>query len=158
VFFARAPSAKQGLRILRVGTNPLRTRSVTTGAGLYYDAEPAVRPVAGSVTLKKTPFEMSQEPCNKIDGSSGADSPLNGTAKRDCIRGMGGNDVINGQGGDDTMTGGAGRDTLTGQAGDDYYFTQGDGFKDHCSGFGGGVNHAWIDDDLDTYTTPMIIH
>ena len=52
-----------------------------------------------------------------IDGSSGDDSPLDGTADDDVINGLAGNDVIYGLGGDDTLNGGDGDDNLVGGEG-----------------------------------------
>ena len=54
-----------------------------------------------------------------IEGTAGADNPLDGTAAHDNIDGLAGNDTINGLAGDDILRGGAGNDTLDGGTGTD---------------------------------------
>ncbi|MDQ0465710.1 VCBS repeat-containing protein [Caulobacter ginsengisoli] len=54
-----------------------------------------------------------------INGTSGADTALNGTAGDDVINGLGGNDKIDGGAGADQIDGGAGADIIKGGDGND---------------------------------------
>ena len=56
---------------------------------------------------------------NVVNGTSGADNPLDGTENDDEINGLEGDDVINALGGDDIIDGGAGADTIDGGEGFD---------------------------------------
>ena len=70
-----------------------------------------------------------------IEGTSGDDAALVGTAGDDTISGLGGSDGIQGAAGDDMIYGGIGFDTLSGGDGDDS-MDGGDGF-DHLRGGSG---------------------
>jgi len=82
-----------------------------------------------------------------VEGTTGDDADLSGTAARDRIRGGNGIDVLNGGAGDDRLEGGNGADTLAGDAGADlllggrnddvYIFRAGDG-QDVIDNSGGG--------------------
>ncbi|MEL6967153.1 MAG: hypothetical protein AAGM04_07205, partial [Pseudomonadota bacterium] len=69
---------------------------------------------------------------NTVNGTSGPDTALDGTAANDEIFALGGNDVVQGLGGDDYIVGGEGADTLDGGAGND--FLEGGGENDTING------------------------
>ncbi|MFV3411154.1 hypothetical protein ACNFH8_02635 [Pseudomonas sp. NY15436] len=54
-----------------------------------------------------------------VQGSTGNDAALNGSAQRDLIQGFNGNDVLFGDAGADRLEGGNGNDTLNGGVGND---------------------------------------
>ena len=58
-------------------------------------------------------------PSDPINGTTGNDNPLNGTAGDDIINGLAGNDIINGLEGDDVINGDDGADLLNGGLGAD---------------------------------------
>jgi len=84
-----------------------------------------------------------------VEGSTGNDAALNGTAQSDLLQGFNGDDVLSGGAGADRLEGGNGADTLTGGAGNDvlmggrgndtYVFASGDG-QDVIDNSGGGAD------------------
>ena len=91
---------------------------------------------------------------NVVQGTSGNDAALNGTAQRDLLQGFNGNDQLSGGAGNDrleggngndTLKGGAGNDTLVGGRGDDtYVFAAGSG-QDVIDNIGGGFDTLRFD-------------
>ncbi|WP_308368568.1 MULTISPECIES: calcium-binding protein [unclassified Microbulbifer] len=89
-----------------------------------------------------------------VEGTTGDDSGLSGSAGRDLIRGGNGNDLLQGIAGDDrleggngadTLEGGEGADVLSGGRGDDIYiFRPGDG-QDVIDNTGGGHDELRFD-------------
>ncbi|MFI8744760.1 calcium-binding protein [Pseudomonas sp. NPDC077186] len=84
-----------------------------------------------------------------VQGSSGDDAALNGTAQRDLLQGFNGNDQLfggagndrlEGGSGNDTLNGGAGNDTLIGGRGDDTYVFAAGGGQDVIDNSGGGFD------------------
>ena len=56
-----------------------------------------------------------------LNGTTGNNTTLNGTAGNDTINALAGNDTVNGNAGNDTIVGGLGNDTLNGNDGDDTF-------------------------------------
>lgn len=86
---------------------------------------------------------------NVVQGSSGDDAELNGSAQRDWLQGFNGNDHLFGGAGNDrleggngydTLNGGAGNDTLVGGRGDDTYVFAAGGGQDLIDNIGGGFD------------------
>lgn len=86
---------------------------------------------------------------NVVQGTSGNDAALNGTAQRDLLQGFNGNDQLSGAAGNDrleggngndTLNGGAGNDTLVGGRGDDTYVFAAGGGQDVIDNIGGGFD------------------
>jgi Ca2+-binding RTX toxin-like protein len=74
----------------------------------------------GNYSFTNADFIFAAAPTsNVINGTSAADSPLNGTANNDVINGLAGNDDIFGNGGNDTIAGGLGVDYIATGAGND---------------------------------------
>ncbi|EFL88256.1 tandem-95 repeat protein, partial [Ahrensia sp. R2A130] len=86
---------------------------------------------------------------NMINGSSGNDVALNGTAADDLIQGLGGNDTIDGLDGDDNLVGGSGNDIINGGQGNDRILG-GDGDDTITAGDGNDVVYG--EDNNDTIT------
>lgn len=89
-----------------------------------------------------------------VQGSSGDDAALNGTAQRDLLQGFNGNDQLfggagndrlEGGNGNDTLNGGAGNDTLIGGRGDDTYVFAAGGGQDVIDNSGGGFDTLRFD-------------
>ncbi|SJM93542.1 DUF4347 domain-containing protein [Crenothrix polyspora] len=84
------------------------------------------------------------DPANHvINGTSGANTTLNGTAGDETINGLGNNDIINAGAGDDIVDGGTGNDTVHGGLGNDSLIDwsgintlYGDEGNDNISGIG----------------------
>lgn len=86
---------------------------------------------------------------NLVQGSSGDDAALDGTAQRDWLQGFNGhdplfggagNDRLEGGNGNDTLDGGAGNDMLVGGRGDDTYVFAAGGGQDVIDNSGGGFD------------------
>ncbi|TRO35078.1 HlyJ hemolysin-like protein [Pseudomonas sp. ALS1131] len=84
-----------------------------------------------------------------IQGSTGDDAALDGTAGNDLLQGGNGGDVLfgdagndrlEGGNGDDTLDGGTGNDTLVGGRGDDTYIFAAGGGQDVIDNSGGGAD------------------
>jgi Ca2+-binding RTX toxin-like protein len=84
-----------------------------------------------------------------VQGTSGNDAALNGTAQRDLLQGFNGNDQLSGAAGNDrleggngndTLNGGAGNDTQVGGRGDDTYVFAAGGGQDVIDNIGGGFD------------------
>ncbi|WP_439888761.1 calcium-binding protein [Pseudomonas sp. MBLB4123] len=91
---------------------------------------------------------------NVVQGSSGDDAALNGSAQRDLLQGFNGNDQLSGAAGNDrleggngndTLNGGAGSDTLVGGRGDDTYVFAAGGGQDVIDNIGGGFDTLRLD-------------
>ncbi|TIH08376.1 calcium-binding protein [Pseudomonas leptonychotis] len=89
-----------------------------------------------------------------VQGTSGNDAALNGTAQRDLLQGFNGNDQLSGAAGNDrleggngndTLNGGAGNDTLVGGRGDDIYVFAAGGGQDVIDNIGGGFDTLRFD-------------
>lgn len=89
-----------------------------------------------------------------VQGTSGNDAALNGTAQRDLLQGFNGNDQLSGAvgndrleggNGNDTLNGGAGNDTLVGGRGDDTYVFAAGGGQDVIDNIGGGFDTLRFD-------------
>jgi Ca2+-binding RTX toxin-like protein len=89
-----------------------------------------------------------------VQGTSGNDAALNGTAQRDLLQGFNGNDQLSGAAGNDrleggngndTLNGGAGNDTLVGGRGDDTYVFAAGGGQDVIDNIGGGFDTLRFD-------------
>ncbi|WP_160016445.1 calcium-binding protein [Pseudomonas sp. 8BK] len=89
-----------------------------------------------------------------VQGTSGNDAALNGTAQRDLLQGFNGNDQLSGAAGNDrleggngndTLNGGAGNDTLIGGRGDDTYVFAAGGGQDVIDNIGGGFDTLRFD-------------
>ncbi|OLU36004.1 hypothetical protein BVH06_00630 [Pseudomonas sp. PA27(2017)] len=89
-----------------------------------------------------------------VQGTSGNDAALNGTAQRDLLKGFNGNDQLfggagndrlEGGNGNDTLNGGAGNDTLIGGRGDDTYVFAAGGGQDVIDNVGGGFDTLRFD-------------
>lgn len=89
-----------------------------------------------------------------VQGTSGNDAALNGTAQRDLLQGFNGNDQLSGGAGNDrleggngndTLNGGAGNDTLVGGRGDDTYVFAAGGGQDVIDNIGGGFDTLRFD-------------
>lgn len=89
-----------------------------------------------------------------VQGTSGNDAALNGTAQRDLLQGFNGNDQLSGAAGNDrleggngndTLNGGAGNDTLVGGRGDDTYVFAAGGGQDVIDNIGGGFDMLRFD-------------
>ncbi|WP_226661415.1 calcium-binding protein [Microbulbifer aggregans] len=91
---------------------------------------------------------------NTLEGTTGNDGALSGTAARDLIRGGNGDDVLNGGADEDRLEGGNGADILAGDSGNDlliggrdndvYIFRSGDG-QDTIDNVGGGSDELHFD-------------
>ncbi|MDP3847970.1 MAG: calcium-binding protein [Pseudomonas sp.] len=86
---------------------------------------------------------------NSVQGSTGNDGALNGTAQRDLLQGFNGNDQLlgaagndrlEGGNGNDSLNGGVGNDSLLGGRGDDSYVFAAGGGQDVIENKGGGVD------------------
>ena len=86
---------------------------------------------------------------NTVQGSTGNDAALAGTAQRDLLLGFNGNDQLSGDAGNDrldggngndTLNGGGGNDTLLGGRGDDTYVFAAGGGQDVIDNSGGGLD------------------
>lgn len=86
---------------------------------------------------------------NTVQGSTGSDAALNGTAQRDLLQGFNGNDQLfgdagndrlEGGNGNDSLNGGAANDTLLGGRGDDTYIFAAGGGQDIIDNTGGGYD------------------
>lgn len=86
---------------------------------------------------------------NTVQGSTGNDAALNGTAQRDLLQGFNGNDQLfgdagndrlEGGNGNDSLNGGAANDTLLGGRGDDTYIFAAGGGQDIIDNTGGGYD------------------
>jgi Ca2+-binding RTX toxin-like protein len=92
---------------------------------------------------------LTSEYQHTVNGTSGDDDELTGSAQRDLLRGFNGNDTLLGGASDDRLEGGNGHDVLIGGTGDDllqggrgddlYVFTAGDG-QDVIDNTGGGAD------------------
>ncbi|WP_156152803.1 MULTISPECIES: calcium-binding protein [Pseudomonas] len=89
-----------------------------------------------------------------VQGTSGNDAALNGTAQRDLLQGFNGNDQLSGAAGNDrleggsgndTLSGGTGNDTLVGGRGDDTYVFAAGGGQDVIDNIGGGFDTLRFD-------------
>lgn len=89
-----------------------------------------------------------------VQGTSGNDAALNGTAQRDLLKGFNGNDQLfggagndrlEGGNGNDTLNGGAGNDALVGGRGDDTYVFAAGGGQDVIDNVGGGFDTLRFD-------------
>ncbi|MCZ4321521.1 calcium-binding protein [Pseudomonas anguilliseptica] len=89
-----------------------------------------------------------------VQGTSGNDAALNGTAQRDLLQGFNGNDQLSGAAGNDrleggngndTLNGGAGNDTLVGGRGDDIYVFAAGGGQDVIDNISGGFDTLRFD-------------
>lgn len=86
---------------------------------------------------------------NTVQGSTGNDAALNGTAQRDLLQGFNGNDQLFGDAGNDRLEGGNGNDslnggdandTLLGGRGEDTYIFAAGGGQDIIDNTGGGYD------------------
>lgn len=115
--FGRAPTAQESTD----WTAALTNGTLTTEAFV-------VELACSAEYLPNTFATSAPPPANTVQGQTGDDQDLNGSAGSDALFGEAGNDHIDGFEGSDLITGGTGRDTLRGWEGSDIYqWAPGDG-------------------------------
>ena len=131
----------------RGGDAVIETIEFETGGQLTSDQ------VYGAFGLSEpTPASGSSQ---TVEGTSGDDSSLDGSASADLIQGFNGDDALSGGAGNDRLEGGNGHDTLSGGLGadtliggrgnDTYRFSSGDG-QDVIDNVGGGHDTLRFED------------
>ncbi len=88
--------------------------TTSQGVDTYHNVEEFVFTDGGGETVLfgDIATEFAGTPGLPVEGTAGADNPLDGTAAGEEINGLGGDDVINANGGSDTIDGGDDDDTV----------------------------------------------